>query len=93
MKKKVVYIEPADYFPEELRKKYKLGEYAEKREKKSIDVENDYISKETRKELKIGEYAENNVEVEISVTVETKDGALKANNVEEVEKVLESLDK
>ena len=24
MKKKVVYIEPADYFPEELRKKYKL---------------------------------------------------------------------
>jgi type I restriction enzyme M protein len=27
--KKVAYIEPDDYFPEELRKKYKLGEYAE----------------------------------------------------------------
>lgn len=29
MKKKVVYIEPAEYIPKELRKKYKLGEYAE----------------------------------------------------------------
>ena len=29
MEKKVVYVEPADYFPKELRKKYKLGEYAE----------------------------------------------------------------
>ena len=27
--KKIVYSEPADYFPEEIRKKYKLGEYAE----------------------------------------------------------------
>ncbi len=27
MKKEVVYIEPEDYFPKELRKKYKLGEY------------------------------------------------------------------
>ena len=29
MRKKVVYIEPVDYFPKETRKKYKLGEYAE----------------------------------------------------------------
>ena len=29
MKKKVVYIEPAEYIPKDLRKKYKLGEYAE----------------------------------------------------------------
>ena len=29
MKKKVAYIEPDDYFPKKLRKKYKLGEYAE----------------------------------------------------------------
>lgn len=29
MKKKVVYIEPANYIPEDLREKYKLGEYAE----------------------------------------------------------------
>lgn len=26
---KIVYSEPADYFPQEIRKKYKLGEYAE----------------------------------------------------------------
>ena len=26
---KVAYAEPDDYFPEEIRKKYKLGEYAE----------------------------------------------------------------
>ena len=32
-KKKVVYSEPADYFPKELRKKYKLGEYAETAQK------------------------------------------------------------
>ncbi len=24
---KAVYVEPEDYFPEEIRKKYKLGEY------------------------------------------------------------------
>ena len=29
VEKKIVYVEPADYFPKELRKKYKLGEYAE----------------------------------------------------------------
>ena len=29
MKKKVVYIEPAEYIPKELRKKYKLVEYEE----------------------------------------------------------------
>ena len=26
---KTTYTEPADYFPKELRKQYKLGEYAE----------------------------------------------------------------
>ena len=25
----IIYVEPMDYFPKELRKKYKLGEYAE----------------------------------------------------------------
>ena len=29
-KVKVAYVEPADYIPEEIRKEYKLGEYAEK---------------------------------------------------------------
>lgn len=61
MKKKIVYAEPADYFPKELRKKYKLGEYAE-------------------------------VEVEMKVAIETKDGTIKAEGVEELEVVLESLD-
>ncbi|MGI6178331.1 MAG: hypothetical protein ACOYJO_07790 [Eubacterium sp.] len=28
-KRKMKYIEPADYFPEEIRKKYKIGEYAD----------------------------------------------------------------
>ncbi len=27
MKKEVIYIEPENYFPKEIRKKYKLGEY------------------------------------------------------------------
>ena len=26
--KKIGYVEPADYFPKELRKKHKIGEYA-----------------------------------------------------------------
>ncbi len=26
---RLVYVEPADYFPKRLRKKYKLGEFAE----------------------------------------------------------------
>ena len=63
MKKKVVYVEPADYFPKELRKKYKLGEYAD-----------------------------TNVEVDINVAVETKDGAIKANGIEEVKELIEGLD-
>ena len=31
MKKQVVYVEPADYIPKDLRKKYKLGEFAEEK--------------------------------------------------------------
>ena len=62
MKKTIVYAEPADYFPKELRKKYKLGEYAE------------------------------DVEVEMKVTIETNGDAIKANSVEELESILESLE-
>lgn len=29
--KKIMYTEPSDYFPKELRKKYGLGEYAGKK--------------------------------------------------------------
>ncbi|MBO4413572.1 MAG: hypothetical protein J5830_02580 [Clostridia bacterium] len=33
MKKvKAIYVEPADYFPKEIRKEFKLGEYAEEEE-------------------------------------------------------------
>jgi hypothetical protein len=31
---KIVYAEPIDYFPKEIRKKYKLGEYAEQTEER-----------------------------------------------------------
>ena len=31
---KVVYVEPADYIPKDLRQKYKLGEFAERKEEK-----------------------------------------------------------
>lgn len=34
--KKVKYSEPAGYFPKEIRKKYRLGEYAET-SKKDVD--------------------------------------------------------
>ena len=64
MIKKVVYVEPADYIPKDLRKKYKLGEFAE-----------------------------DAVEVEMKVTIETKDGSLTANGVDGVEKLIEILNK
>ena len=32
--KKAKYVEPADYFPKEIRKKYGLGEYAKETPKK-----------------------------------------------------------
>ena len=38
MIKKVVYVEPADYIPKDLRKKYKLGEFAEEKVEPEITV-------------------------------------------------------
>ena len=38
MKKQVVYVEPADYIPKDLRKKYKLGEFAEEKVESEIKV-------------------------------------------------------
>lgn len=64
MKKQVVYVEPADYIPKDLRKKYKLGEFAE-----------------------------DAVEVEMKVTIETKDGSLTAHGFDGVEKLIEILKK
>ena len=54
MKKKIVYAEPADYFPKELRKKYKLGEYAEDVEvemKVTIETNGDAIKANGVEEL------------------------------------------
>lgn len=45
MKKKIVYVEPTDYFPKEIREKYKLGEFSNNpiidncKSKKTYDVE------------------------------------------------------
>ena len=35
-KSKIVYVEPADYFPKEIRKKYKLGEYDDERDDRFV---------------------------------------------------------
>ena len=97
MVKKVVYVEPADYIPKDLRKKYKLGEYAETGDKEiseaTMDEPADYIPKDLRKKYKLGEFAEEKVEPEIKVTVETKNGTLTANGVDGVEKLIEVLNK
>ena len=97
MIKKVVYVEPADYIPKDLRKKYKLGEFAETAEKKvvdekTLDIEDGYFSEDTRKKFKLGEYAEKDADVDIKVVIETKDGTMKAEGIEEVERLIESLD-
>ncbi len=39
---KAVYVEPSDYFPKEIRKKLKLGEYAEQA-KQEVDEKDDSI--------------------------------------------------
>ena len=51
MIKKVVYVEPADYIPKDLRKKYKLGEFAETEEK---DTEKEKGQKDSRRLFGIG---------------------------------------
>lgn len=47
--KKNVYVEPDDYFPEEVRKKYGLGEYDKDQEDDKSKNENkefrDYVNK------------------------------------------------
>ena len=48
MKKKVVYVEPADYFPIELRKKYKLGEFAEEKAEGIENVQKPLESKDRK---------------------------------------------
>ncbi|MBR4765173.1 MAG: hypothetical protein IK085_00240 [Clostridia bacterium] len=40
-KKKILYSEPAGYFPEEIRKKFGLGEYAVQNKEKSVKNDSD----------------------------------------------------
>lgn len=35
--KDIVYVEPADFFPKELREKYKIGEFAEDEAEEKTD--------------------------------------------------------
>lgn len=37
--KEIVYVEPTEYFPKELRKKYKLGELADLKDEKENEGE------------------------------------------------------
>ena len=48
MRVKTAYIEPEDYFPRKLRKKYKLGEYATEKKKRKTEKK-----KKRRKEKQI----------------------------------------
>lgn len=47
--KKVKYIEPAEYIPKELRKKYGLGEYAETKTDAKADTEKTTAKKTIKK--------------------------------------------
>ncbi len=78
MKKKIVYVEPADYIPEELRRKYKLGEFAETN---TID------------ETVITETASQEEEKSLKTTFEPANGSRKLEDDEELEKLFESLDR
>lgn len=50
-KRKLAYAEPADYFPEEIRKKYGLGEYADEGSE-DIKYLKSLINKQTEKDNK-----------------------------------------
>lgn len=44
MAKKIMYSEPNDFFPKELRKKYGLGEYAKEKKDQSSNKSSDKSS-------------------------------------------------
>ena len=46
MKKKIKYVEPRDYFPKEIREKYKLGEYSVINEEEQKENKNEKDKKE-----------------------------------------------
>ena len=52
MKKKVKYVEPIDYFPKEIREKYKLGEYSDINVEEKLKEKNE-IKEENNKDKKI----------------------------------------
>ncbi len=52
--KKIAYQEPAAYFPEEIRKKYKLGEYSEDDLGNADKAERDKANQDLRDFVKNG---------------------------------------
>ena len=52
MKKKVSYQEPIAFFPEEIRRKYNLGEYAKKHEEEQTIGESPKNKPKTKKNRK-----------------------------------------
>ena len=48
------YREPDDYFPKDIRKKYKLGEYAEEEPKQKDKKDRDITNEEFREYIKNG---------------------------------------
>lgn len=78
MKKKIVYAEPADYIPEELRRKYKLGEFAE------MNTMDETVTIETVSQ------GDGNT---TKITLEPAEGSKKLEDDEELEKLFESLDR
>ena len=48
MKNKIKYVEPRDYFPKEIREKYKLGEYSNINEEELKENKNEKDKKEKK---------------------------------------------
>ena len=48
MKNKIKYVEPIDYFPKEIREKYKLGEYSNINEEELKENKNEKDKKEEK---------------------------------------------
>ena len=51
---KVGYSEPDDYFPKDIRKQFKLGEYAEEEPEKKEKKDRDITNEEFREYIKNG---------------------------------------
>ena len=52
MKKKIKYVEPVDYFPKEIREKYKLGEYSDINAEKQKEMNKTKDDNKKEKDIK-----------------------------------------